>query len=218
MSYLKKDQSMLTKKLEKSGDDSAEAREDLEMDIGEVDRRINKEPKKSVSMSVKKESKPKKSAKAKKYGFCFQYPISNQRGYNNASGRVYMNCGLNQYKGAVKIDNTQLPEPDYVNAEAIKREQKEMNKGLNPDSYTKGTKKEVSTGGLFVEGGGVFGLQDLVTETNNELANEMTPEPSSAGAYDVDDSQNVLEVPKKFALTQKKPKKVVMNIYDDYPS
>jgi hypothetical protein len=218
MSYLKKDQSMLTKKLEKSGDDSAEAREDLEMDIGEVDRRINKEPKKSVSMSVKKESKPKKSAKAKKYDFCYQYPISQHRGYNNASGRVYMNCGLNQYKGAVKIDNTQLPEPDYVNPEAIKREQKELNKGLNPDSYTKGTKKEVSTGGLFVEGGGVFGLQDLVTETNNELANEMTPEPSSAGAYDVDDSQSQLEVPAKFALSNKPKKVKLVEMYDNYPS
>lgn len=223
MSYLEKDQAMLTKKLEKSGDDSSEAREDLEMDIGEVDRRINKsknKTKKSVSMSVKKkESEPKKLAKGKKYDFCFQYPISTHRGFNSASGLVYMNCGLNQYKGSVKIDNTQLPEPDYVNAEAIKREQKEMNKGLNPDSFTKGTQKEVSTSGLFVEGGGVDGLQELVTETNNELANEMIPMKSDEGAYDIDDTQNVLEVPKKFALTEKKPKKFkVVSLYDDYPS
>lgn len=224
MSYLKKDQSMLTKKLEKSGDDSAEAREDLEMDIGEVDRRMgekNKEPKKSVSMSVKKGSKPKPKKRAKGYGhgFCFQYPISQHRGYNNASGRVYMNCGLNQYKGAIKFDETELPEPEYINPEAIKHEQKNLNKGLNPDSFTKGTQKEVSTKGLFVEGGGVFGLQDLVTETTNELANEMVPMKSDEGAYDIDDTQTQLEVPKKFALTQKKPKKVkVVELYDDYPS
>ena len=114
MRYLKKDAAMLTKKLEKSGDDSVEAREDLEMDIGEVNRRMGEN--KSVSMSVKKASpskKPKKSAKAKKYDFCFQYPISQHRGYNNASGNVYMNCGLNQFKGAVKIDNSRLPEPEY---------------------------------------------------------------------------------------------------------
>lgn len=206
---LKNDEAMLTKKLERSGKDTAETREDLEMDIGEVDRRIGEEPK----MSVKK-SKPKK-----KYDFCYQYPISQHRGWNNSSGRVYMNCGKNQYKGAVKIDNTELPEPEYINPEAIKREQKEMNKGLNPDSYTKGTKKEVSTGGLFVEGGGVFGLQQLVTETNNELANEMTPEQSSAGAYDIDEStQNQLEVPAKFALNNKPKKVKVVELYDQYPS
>lgn len=207
---LKNDEAMLTKKLERSGKDTAQTREDLEMDIGEVDRRIGKEPK----MTVKKQSKPKK----KKYGFCYQYPISQHRGYNNASGLVYMNCGKNQYKGAVKIDNTELPEPEYINPEAIKREQKEMNKGLNPDSFTKGTKKEVSTGGLFVEGGGVFGLQDLVSETTNELANEMQPEQSSAGAYDIDDSQNQLEVPAKFALNNKPKKVKVVELYDQYPS
>ena len=82
------------------------------------------EPREAPKMSVKKKQKKQ----AKKYDFCYQYPISQHRGYNNASGRVYMNCGKNQYKGAVKIDDTELPEPEYVNAEAIKREQKEMNK------------------------------------------------------------------------------------------
>ncbi len=173
------------------------------------------EPREAPKMSVKK----KQTKKSKKYDFCYQYPISQHRGYNNSSGRVYMNCGLNQYKGAVKIDNTELPEPEYVNPEAIKREQKEMNKGLNPDSYTKGTKKEVSTGGLFVEGGGVFGLQKLVSETTNELANEMQPEQSSAGAYDIDEStQNHLEVPQKFALNNKPKKVKVVELYDQYPS
>ena len=172
------------------------------------------EPREAPKMSVKKKQKKQ----AKKYDFCYQYPISQHRGYNNASGRVYMNCGKNQYKGAVKIDDTELPEPEYVNAEAIKREQKEMNKGLNPDSYTKSKQKEVSTGGLFVQDSGVFGTQDLITDTNNELANEMVPEKASGGAYDIDDTQSQLEVPAKFALSNKPKKVKVVEMYDDYPS
>ena len=59
--------------------------------------------------------------KANQTPFLFQYPVSTHRGYNNDSGTVFKNCGMSQYKGAPKIDDTQLPGVLYENTAAESR-------------------------------------------------------------------------------------------------
>jgi hypothetical protein len=71
------------------------------------------------------------------------------RGYNNASGLVYMNCGKNQMVG--KIHNTVVytPSPDFVNNKEIDETVKQMNNKLvdeNEDQLNRlyGDKPEVA--------------------------------------------------------------------------
>ena len=80
--------------------------------------------------------------------YLFQYPVSTHRGFNNDSGMVFKNCGMSQYKGAPKIDVTQLPEPLYENTAAESRELKALNDDVDVAKLTAGTQEEVSTRGL----------------------------------------------------------------------
>ena len=135
--------------------------------------------------------------------YLFQYPVSSHRGFNNDSGRIYKDCGMTQYKGPPEIDDSQSPEPTYENAAAESRELKSMNDGLDVAKVTAGTLQEVSTRGLYIEGGGVDGLQVLMADTLNNMADAPTPERTTDGLASTD-AQYRLEVPKKFAITAKK--------------
>ena len=141
--------------------------------------------------------------KARVPTFLLQYPVSRHRGYNNDSGRVYKDCGMTQYKGPPQINDTQAPEPTYENAAAESRELKSMNDGVDVAKLTAGSQEEVSTRGLYIEGGGVDGLQVLMTDTINNMADAPTPERTSDGLASTD-AQYRLSVPQKFALTSKK--------------
>ena len=44
------------------------------------------------------------------------------RGYNNDSGLIYKyQCGKSQYKGEIKYEKNDLPEPEYENAENVNK-------------------------------------------------------------------------------------------------
>ena len=96
--------------------------------------------------------------------------------------------------------------PTYENAAAESRELRQMNDGLDVAKITTGTQEEVSTRGLYIEGGGVDGLQVLMADTINNIAYAPTPEETSDGLKTTD-AQYKLEVPKKYALSSKKGKK-----------
>ena len=81
-----------------------------------------------------------------------------------------------------------------------------MNDGLDVAKLTVGTKQEVSTRGLYIEGGGVDGLQVLMTDTISNMADAPTPERTTDGLASTD-AQYRLTVPQKFALTAKKGSK-----------
>jgi hypothetical protein len=106
-------------------------------------------------------------------------------------------------KGAPKIDDTQAPEPTYENTAAESRELKSMNDGVDVAKLTAGSQEEVSTRGLYIEGGGVDGLQVLMTDTISNMADAPTPERTTDGLASTD-AQYRLSVPQKFALTSKK--------------
>jgi hypothetical protein len=144
--------------------------------------------------------------KANQTPYLFQYPVSSHCGYNNDSGRVYKDCGMTQYKGPPQIDDTQAPVPSYDNAAAESRELKSMNDGVNVAKLIAGTQQEVSTHGLYIEGGGVDGLQVLMTDAINNMADAPTPEMTNDGLATTD-AHYRLEVPKKFAITAKKGSK-----------
>ena len=138
--------------------------------------------------------------------YLFQYLVSNHRGFNDDSGRVYKDCGLAQYKGAPKIDDTQPPMLTYENAAAESHELKSMNDGLDVAKLTASTQEEVSTRGLYIQGGGVDGLQVLMTENINNMADAPTPERTTDGLATAD-AQYRLTVPPKYALSSKKGSK-----------
>ena len=137
--------------------------------------------------------------------FLSQYPVSAHRGYNNDSGTVFKNCGTSQYKGPPEIDATEAPMPTYENAAAESHELKSMHDGLDVAKLTAGSQQEVSTRGLYIEGGGVDGLQTLVTDNLDNIANAPAPESTTDGLKTTD-AQYRLEVPSKFALTSKDKK------------
>lgn len=147
-----------------------------------------------------------------KHAFCSQYPISNHRGYNTNSGLIYgRQNGKSQYEGnKPEFDMTQLPEPEYENKKAISNEQEQFRNGVDVDKISAGTQKQVSTDNLFVEGG-VFGLQRLVTKTNNLLTNEA--ERVNLDEMERPDVESQLYVNPKFApKKERKGKGVKMSI------
>jgi len=77
--------------------------------------------------------------------YLFQYPVSTHRGFNNDSGMGFKNCGMSQYMGAPKIDDTQSPEPFYENSAAESRELKAMNDDVDVAKLTAGTQEDVSS-------------------------------------------------------------------------
>ena len=153
--------------------------------------------------------------KASSTPYLFQYPVSSHRGYNNDSGTVFKNFRMTQYKGAPKIDDTQAPVPSYDNVAAETRELKSMNDGVDAAKLTAGSQEEMSTRGLYIEGGGVDGLQVLMTDTITNMADAPTPERTTDGLASTD-AQYRLEVPRKFALTSKKGKNKI-STYNHIP-
>ena len=81
-----------------------------------------------------------------------------------------------------------------------------MNDDVDVAKLTAGTQEDVSTRGLYIEGGGVDALQVLVSETNNNMADASRPEQTSNSLATTDEYYR-LTVPQKFALTSKKGKK-----------
>ena len=105
---------------------------------------------------------------------------------------------------------TQLPEPEYENKQAISNEQKQFRNGVDVAKLSAGTQKQVSTDNLYVEGG-VFGLQRLVTKTNNLLTNEA--ERVNLDEMERPDIESQLYVNPKFApKKERKGKGVKMSI------
>jgi hypothetical protein len=92
--------------------------------------------------------------------------------------------------------------PTYKNTAADSHELKSMHDGLDVAKLTAGSQQEVSTSGLYIEGGGVDGLQTLVTDNLDNIANAPVPESTSDGLKTTDATSRV-EVPSKFALTSK---------------
>ena len=134
--------------------------------------------------------------------FLSLYPVSAHRGYNNDSGRVFKNCGKSQYMGPPEIDTTQPPVPMYKHDAAESRELVAMNDGVDVAKLTAGTQQEVPTRGLYIEGGGVDGLQVLMADNLDNMANAPAPEDTSDGLKTTD-VQYRLEVPSKFAISSK---------------
>lgn len=144
---------------------------------------------------------------------CSQYPISNHMGYNNSSGLIFTRQnGKSQYEGTKPdFDMTQLPEPEYKNKEAISNEQKQFRNGTDVEKLSAGTQEQVSTVNLHVEDGGVFGLQKLVTKTNNLLTNDS--ERIDMAEMENPDVESKLYVDPKFApKKERKGKGVKMSI------
>lgn len=94
----------------------------------------------------------------------------------------------------------------YKNDAAESRELKALNDDVDVAKLTAGTQEDVSTRGLYIEGGGVDALQVLVSETNNNMTDAPRPEQTSDGLATTD-AQYRLTVPQKFAITSKKGKK-----------
>lgn len=118
-------------------------------------------------------------------------------------------------KGAPKIDDTQAPEPTYENTAAESRELKSMNDGVDVAKLTAGSQEEVSTRGLYIEGGGVDGLQVLMSDTINNLADAPAPEETSDGLKTTDANVQVGGTQK--VRTQLQREKIKMSTYTHIP-
>ena len=81
-----------------------------------------------------------------------------------------------------------------------------MNGDVDVAKLTAGTQEDVSTRGLYIEGGGVDALRVLVSETNNNTADAPRPEQTSDGLATTG-AQYRLTVPQKSAITSKKGKR-----------
>ena len=91
---------------------------------------------------------------------------SNHRGFNNDSGLIYTRQnGMTQYEGKPIFGITQLPVPQYVNKANTEQAMENMNDGFKYEGGPLKNMKVVPPEKLAY--GGSFGLQSLITTTEN---------------------------------------------------